>query len=134
MSKQGLISGADIKLLRTLERYLRLELTEKLTVCVSFVIIALVVFALGSSAVFFLCSGLVISLSDVLGSVALANYVVGGGLVIIICCFYFFRVPLVENRVVEVLSLSILRSELLKGQESADSAGGDDAEEKGGAE
>lgn len=134
MSKQGLISGADIKLLRTLERYLRLELTEKMTVCVSFVIISLVIFALGSSAVFFLCSGLVISLSDVLGSVALANYVVGGGLVIIICCFYFFRVPLVENRVVEVLSSSILRSELLKGQEVADGEGADDAEEKGGAE
>ncbi|MCR5313901.1 MAG: hypothetical protein K6E54_09760 [Bacteroidaceae bacterium] len=111
MSRQSRIPGVDVELFHLFERYLKLEAVDKLTVATTFLIVALVIFALGTSAIFFLCSGLVHSLSDLVGSEALANYIVGGVLLLIIVLFYVFRVRLVENRVVAAISASILRAE-----------------------
>ena len=99
------------ELLTLLCRYLKLEAVDKLTVATTFVVVALVMFALGTCALFFLSSGLVKSLSAVVGDEALANYIVGGTLLVVIIVVYVFRVRLVENRVVAIISASILRAE-----------------------
>ena len=113
-----MIGGRKIKvpkeereLIGLLCRYLKLEAVDKLTVATTFVVVALVMFALGTCALFFLSAGLVKSLSALVGDEALANYIVGGTLLIVIIVFYVFRVRLVENRVVAAISASILRAE-----------------------
>ena len=116
----SLISEGDRALLRLLLRFLKLEAVEKLTVAATFVIVALVVFALGTCAVFFLSTGLVKSLSAWLEDEALANYLVGGVLVLLIIIFYAFRVRLVENKVVASVSASILRAEQREEDEEDD--------------
>lgn len=99
------------ELLGLLSRYLKLEAVDKLSVATTFVVVALVVFALGTCALFFLSAGLVKSISALVGDEALANYIVGGSLLLVIVLFYAFRVRLVENRVVAAISASILRAE-----------------------
>jgi len=126
-----MIGGRKIKvpkeereLISLLCRYLKLEAVDKLTVATTFVVVALVMFALGTCALFFLSAGLVKSLSALVGDEALANYIVGGSLLLIIVVFYAFRVRLVENRVVAAISASILRAE-----EGADDDKEDDEDE-----
>jgi len=126
-----MIGGRKIKvpkeereLVSLLCRYLKLEAVDKLTVATTFVVVALVMFALGTCALFFLSAGLVKSLSALVGDEALANYIVGGTLLLIIVVFYAFRVRLVENRVVAAISASILRAE-----EGADDDKDDDEDE-----
>ena len=126
-----MIGGRKIKvpkeereLISLLCRYLKLEAVDKLTVATTFVVVALVMFALGTCALFFLSAGLVKSLSALVGDEALANYIVGGSLLLIIVVFYAFRVRLVENRVVAAISASILRAE-----EGADDDKDDDEDE-----
>ncbi|MBO4663998.1 MAG: hypothetical protein J5663_06255 [Bacteroidaceae bacterium] len=126
-----MIGGRKIKvpkeereLISLLCRYLKLEAVDKLTVATTFVVVALVMFALGTCALFFLSAGLVKSLSALVGDEALANYIVGGTLLLIIVVFYAFRVRLVENRVVAAISASILRAE-----EGADDDKDDDEDE-----
>ena len=99
------------ELLGVLARYLKLEAVDKLSVATTFVVVALVMFALGTCALFFLSAGLVKSISALVGDEALANYIVGGSLLLVIVVFYVFRVRLVENRVVAAISASILRAE-----------------------
>ena len=114
----SMIGGRKIKvpkeereLISLLCRYLKLEAVDKLTVATTFVVVAFVMFALGTCALFFLSAGLVKSLSALVGDEALANYIVGGTLLLIIVVFYACRVRLVENRVVAAISASILRAE-----------------------
>jgi len=125
--KQTRIPGCDKELLHLLGRYLKLEAAEKLSIATTFLVVALVIFALGTSAIFFLCSGLVHSLSELVGSEATANYIVGGVLVLLIILFYAFRVRLVENKVVASISASILRAETRSGatDEDEDEEGGE---------
>lgn len=132
MSKQNRLPEGDIRLLRLLERYAKLEAVDKLTVGVTFLIVALVVFALGTSAVFFLCSGLVHTLSELVGSDALANYIIGGVLLLLIIVFYVFRVTLVENRVIAAVSASILRSEIISGAKRENDGEDEEDDEEGG--
>ena len=106
------------ELLGLLSRYLKLEAVDKLSVATTFVVVALVVFALGTCALFFLSAGLVKSISALVGDEALANYIVGGSLLLVIVLFYAFRVRLVENRVVAAISASILRAETEEGNEN----------------
>lgn len=106
------------ELLGLLSRYLKLEAVDKLSVATTFVVVALVVFALGTCALFFLSAGLVKSISVLVGDEALANYIVGGSLLLVIVLFYAFRVRLVENRVVAAISASILRAETEEGNEN----------------
>ena len=106
------------ELLGLLLRYLKLEAVDKLSVATTFVVVALVVFALGTCALFFLSAGLVKSISVLVGDEALANYIVGGSLLLVIVLFYAFRVRLVENRVVAAISASILRAETEEGNEN----------------
>ncbi len=106
------------ELLGLLLRYLKLEAVDKLSVATTFVVVALVMFALGTCALFFLSAGLVKSISALVGDEALANYIVGGSLLLVIVLFYAFRVRLVENRVVAAISASILRAETEEGNEN----------------
>ncbi|MBR6197919.1 MAG: hypothetical protein IKQ72_10020 [Bacteroidaceae bacterium] len=106
------------ELLGLLSRYLKLEAVDKLSVATTFVVVALVMFALGTCALFFLSAGLVKSISVLVGDEALANYIVGGSLLLVIVLFYAFRVRLVENRVVAAISASILRAETEEGNEN----------------
>ena len=106
------------ELLGLLSRYLKLEAVDKLSVATTFVVVALVVFALGTCALFFQSAGLVKSISALVGDEALANYIVGGSLLLVIVLFYAFRVRLVENRVVAAISASILRAETEEGNEN----------------
>jgi len=107
-------------------RYLKLEAVDKLSVATTFVVIALVMFALGTCALFFLSAGLVKSIAAWVGDEALANYIVGGTLVLIIVLFYVFRVRLVENRVVAAISASILRAEEGEEEDNEDEEEEDD--------
>lgn len=114
------------ELLGLLSRYLKLEAVDKLSVATTFVVVALVMFALGTCALFFLSAGLVKSISVLVGDEALANYIVGGSLLLVIVLFYAFRVRLVENRVVAAISASILRAETEEGNENMEDDEGED--------
>lgn len=99
------------RLLVHLEQYLKLEAIDKLSVTTTIIIVAGVIIALSTSAVFFLSTGLVKSLSSVIGNEALAHYIVGGILVLIIVVFYMNRKKWVEDRVVRNISHDILSAE-----------------------
>lgn len=90
------------------ERYLRLEATERLTVVTSFVVLAAVTLALATSAIFFLSTGLVKTLTLLTGSEMLSYYIVGGGLLLIILLVFLLRKPLIENPFVRMFSEQLL--------------------------
>ena len=79
------------------ERYLRLEATERLTMVTTFVVLAAVTMALATSAIFFLSTGLVKTLTLLTGSDMLSYYIVGGFLVLLILLAFLLRKPLIEN-------------------------------------
>jgi len=110
-------------LLTHLERYIRLESIDKLSVATTFLIVAGVLFALGTSAIFFISTGLVQTLSIMIGNEALGYFIVGGILILIMIIFYINRKSWVEDRVVRSLSRSILDSQLMEAEK-----GGDDDE------
>ena len=60
------------------ERYLRLEATERLTMVTTFVVLCAVVVALATSAIFFLSTGTVKALTLLTGSEMWSYYIVGG--------------------------------------------------------
>lgn len=103
------------KLLIQLERYLRLETVDKLTVVTSFLIVAGVVFALGISAIFFLSNALVEMLSLIVGNSALAYLIVGVILLLMIWIFLANRKAWVENKIVRSLSESVLNEPMISG-------------------
>lgn len=103
------------KLLIQLERYLRLETVDKLTVVTSFLIVAGVVFALGTSAIFFLSNALVEMLSLIVGNSALAYLIVGVILLLMIWIFLANRKAWVENKIVRSLSESVLNEPMISG-------------------
>jgi hypothetical protein len=81
--------GDDLRgLAYRLERYLRLEATEHLTVVTTYVVLAAVTFALATSAIFFLSTGLVKSITILTGNEMVSYYIVGGVLVLVILLFF----------------------------------------------
>ena len=90
------------------ERYLRLEATERLTMVTSFVLLAAVVFALATSAIFFLSTGLVKTLTLWTENEMLSYYMVGGVLVLLILLAFLLKKPLIENPLVKMFSEQLL--------------------------
>ncbi|MBQ9640598.1 MAG: phage holin family protein [Bacteroidaceae bacterium] len=91
--------------------YLKLEATDKLSVATNFLILFGILFALATSAIFFLSTGLVKSLSGIIGSEAGAYYVVGGLLVIVMLIVYLKRKDWIERPVVRNISQSMLKQD-----------------------
>lgn len=103
--------GRDLHdLMWMVERYLRLEAVDKLTVVSTCVVVAAITFALATSAIFFLSTGLVKTLTLVTDNEMLSYYIVGAGLVLIILLVFLLRKPLIENVLVKSLSKSILEA------------------------
>ncbi|MBO4673444.1 MAG: hypothetical protein J5616_03755 [Bacteroidaceae bacterium] len=90
------------------ERYLRLAMTERLTVLTTCVVVAAVIFALATSAIFFLSTGLVKTLTLLTENEMLSYYIVGAGLLLIILIVYLLRKPLIENQFVKMFSRELL--------------------------
>jgi hypothetical protein len=90
------------------ERYLRLEATERLTVVTTYVVLAAVTMALATSAIFFLSTGTVKALTLLTGSEMLSYYIVGGLLVLLILLAFLLRKPLIENPFVRMFSEQLL--------------------------
>ena len=90
------------------ERYLRLEATERLTMVTTFVLLAAVTFALATSAIFFLSTGLVKTLTVWTENEMLSYYIVGGVLVLLILLAFLLKKPLIENPLVRMFSEQLL--------------------------
>ena len=90
------------------ERYLRLEATERLTVVTTYVVLAAVVMALATSAIFFLSTGTVKALTLWTENEMLSYYIVGGFLVLLIVLAFLLRKPLIENPFVKMFSDQLL--------------------------
>ena len=90
------------------ERYLRLEATERLTMVTTFVLLAAVTFALATSAIFFLSTGLVKTLTVWTENEMLSYYIVGGVLVLLILLAFLLKKPLIENPLVKMFSEQLL--------------------------
>lgn len=90
------------------ERYLRLEATDRLTVVTTFVVLAAVTMALATSAIFFLSTGLVKTLTLWTGNEMVSYYAVGGVLLLMILLVFLLKKPLVENPIVRMFSDQLL--------------------------
>ncbi len=90
------------------ERYLRLEATERLTVVTTYVVLAAVTMALATSAIFFLSTGTVKALTLLTGNEMLSYYIVGAVLVLLILLVFLLRKPLIENPFVRMFSEQLL--------------------------
>lgn len=90
------------------ERYLRLEATERLTVVTSYVVLIAVVMALATSAIFFLSTGTVKALTLWTENEMLSYYIVGGILVLLIVLVFLLKKPLIENPFVKMFSDQLL--------------------------
>jgi hypothetical protein len=90
------------------ERYLRLEATERLTVVTTYVVLIAVVMALATSAIFFLSTGTVKALTLLTGSEMVSYYIVGGVLVLLILLAFLLRKPLIETPFVKMFSDQLL--------------------------
>lgn len=97
--------------LTLLVQYLKLEAIDKLSVATTFLILGGVILALATSAIFFLSTGLVKSLSELIGSEAGAYYVVGGLLAVVILIIYINRKAWIEQPVVRNISQSMLKED-----------------------
>lgn len=105
------------KLFAQLERYIRLETIDKLSVVTTYMIVALVVFALGTSAVFFLSNALVETLTLVVGNRAVSYLIVGVVLLLVIWVFLANKKAWVENRIVRSLSETVLSEPSIVGDD-----------------
>lgn len=121
------------KLFAQVERYVRLETVDKLSVVTSALIVAGVVFALGASAVFFLSTALVEAISLVVGNKAVAYLLVGVLLLLLIWLFLANKKSWVEDRVVRNISESVLSEPMIIGDEEDLEDIYDDDPQKGGA-
>lgn len=108
----------NTKLFMQLEHYLRLETVDMLSVATYYIIVALVVFALGTSVVFFLSMALVHALSVWIGNETMAYLVVGLALLLIILIFWFNKKTWVQNKLVRKISVSVLSEPMITGDES----------------
>ena len=97
--------------LTLLVQYLKLEAIDKLSVATTFLILGGIIFALATSAIFFSSTGLVKSLSGLIGSEAGAYYVVGGLLALLILVIYVNRKAWIEQPVIRNISQSMLKED-----------------------
>ena len=97
--------------LTLLVQYLKLEAIDKLSVATTFLILGGIIFALATSAIFFLSTGLVKSLSGLIGSEAGAYYIVGGMLALVILVIYVNRKAWIEQPVIRNISQSMLKED-----------------------
>ncbi|MCQ2256776.1 MAG: hypothetical protein MJZ41_02140 [Bacteroidaceae bacterium] len=110
----------DIRsILYNLERYLRLEAVDKLTVVCTCLIVGAIIFALATSAIFFLCNGLVKSITLLTGSEMISYYIVGGSLILLMVILCACRKWIIETQLVKVFSKSILEVPSLTNQYAA---------------
>lgn len=108
MSIPNSLSGDIRRLAYRVEHYLRLEATERLTMVTTYMVLAALVLALSTSAVFFLSTGLVKMLALWTGSEMWSYYMVGGFLLLLILLAFLFRKPLIENPFVRLYSQQLL--------------------------
>jgi hypothetical protein len=101
------------RMIYRVERYLRLVAAERLTVLTTCVVLAAIAFALATSAIFFLSTGVVKTVALLTGNETLSYYIVGLVLLLIIGVIYLFRKPLIENRFVRVFSRQLLEGPTL---------------------
>lgn len=123
MSASNRVTEDFRRLAYRVERYLRLEATERLTVVTTYVVLIAVVMALATSAIFFLSTGTVKALTLLTGSEMVSYYIVGGVLVLLIVLAFLLRKPLIENPFVKMFSDQLLNvptvTEQMLGSKSA---------------
>lgn len=123
MSASNRVTEDFRRLAYRVERYLRLEATERLTVVTTYVVLIAVVMALATSAIFFLSTGTVKALTLLTGSEMVSYYIVGGVLVLLIVLAFLLRKPLIENPFVRMFSDQLLNvptvTEQMLGSKSA---------------
>lgn len=123
MSASNRVTEDFRRLAYRVERYLRLEATERLTVVTTYAVLIAVVMALATSAIFFLSTGTVKALTLLTGSEMVSYYIVGGVLVLLIVLAFLLRKPLIENPFVKMFSDQLLNvptvTEQMLGSKSA---------------
>ena len=110
MSASNRVTDDFRRLAYRVERYLRLEATERLTVVTSYVVLIAVVLALATSAIFFLSTGTVKALTLLTENEMLSYYIVGGILVLLIVLVFLLKKPLIENPFVKMYSDQLLNT------------------------
>ena len=105
------------EIITLVQQYLKLEAIDKVSVAATFLIVDGVILIFGISAVHFLSTGLVKSLSAWIGDETTAYYLMGGILLLIIIVFYLMRKTLVEGPIVRSISQSILKEDEEDGTE-----------------
>ena len=108
MSASNRVTEDFRRLAYRVERYLRLEATERLTVVTTFVVLIAVVMALATSAIFFLSTGTVKALTLLTGSEMVSYYIVGGVLLLLILLVFLLKKPLIENPFVRMFIEQLL--------------------------
>lgn len=96
-----------------LERYLRLEAADRLTVIATASIVGAIAFALAVCALFFIGFGLVKTINTIVGDEAVSYYIVGGILLLLIGAVVVLRKPLIESRCVRYFSRMLLSGTML---------------------
>ena len=99
------------RLIEQAERWLRLEAADKMVVVTTYAIVGAVLFALITSAVFFISMGVMKTIAMATGNEMASCYIVGGALLLIALVFYLMRKSLVESKVVESVSTQMLEEE-----------------------
>lgn len=123
MSASNRVTEDFRRLAYRVERYLRLEATERLTLVTTYAVLIAVVMALATSAIFFLSTGTVKALTLLTGSEMVSYYIVGGVLVLLIVLAFLLKKPLIENPFVRMFSDQLLNvptvTEQMLGSKSA---------------
>lgn len=96
------------RLVADIERLVRLELVESLTVISSRIIIAAVMFVLGLCSFIFLCLGVVHALASATGSVIVSYCIVGGLVIVIMVVFCVLSSRIVVNPLLRLLSKALI--------------------------
>lgn len=99
-----------------LERYVRIEATERLTTLTTAVVVGVVAFGVLISAIFFLGTGLVQTLTAWTGSEMLSYYLVGAGFLLLILLVFLFKGPLLERPLLRKFGGQLLEGPLLTEQ------------------
>lgn len=109
MGQESSVIGNDIRRLAyRVERYLRLEATERLTMLTTVIVLAAVTFALATSAIFFFSTGMVKTLTLVTEDEMVSYYMVGAILLLLIVLMFIIGKPLIESRLVKIFSSQLL--------------------------
>ena len=109
--------GTDVgRLVLLLERYVRLEATERLTTLTTSVVLGIIAFGVVVSAIFFLGTGMVHSLTAWTGSEELSYYCVGAAFLLLILLLILLKGPLFETPLLRLFGRQLLNGPLLAEQ------------------